>query len=83
MLDGSYNDKGISIEINTPISSFRIPNSVRMFIDHKEALGFRTVKRVIVLRQEEAPEGTIPSLTFMILLSSKRGIGSDDKALEI
>ncbi len=63
------------------LGSINGASSMRMLIAHKEALGFRTVERVVVLRKE-APEGIIPSRTLMILLSSKRGVGSDDKAFE-
>lgn len=64
------------------LGSINGASSMRMLIDHKEALGFRTVERVVILSQKDAPEGVIPSRTLMILLSSTHRVGSDDNALE-
>ena len=42
---------------------------MRMLLDHRQALSFRTVERVVLLKQKQ---GTNP--TFMILLSSPRDV---------
>lgn len=63
------------------LGSINGASSMRMLIDHKEALGFRTVERVVVLGTGNTAENNIPSRTFMILLSSKRGVESDDQIL--
>lgn len=49
------------------LGSMNGASSMRMLIDHKEALGFRTAERVVVLRKEMADEGGLSSRTFMTL----------------
>ena len=51
---------------------------MRMLIDHEEALGFRTVERVVIVGERHPDDKDVPSRTLMILLSGKRGFASDD-----
>ena len=53
-------------------------SSMRMLIDHEEALGFRTVERVVIVGERHPDDKDVPSRTLMILLSGKRGFASDD-----
>ena len=62
------------------LGSINGASSMRMLIDHREALGFRTVERVVVLRNEVLDGGAVPSPTFMILLSSRRAVETDNNA---
>ena len=52
-------------------------SSMRMLRDLKEALGFRTVERVVIVGERHPDDKEVQSRTLMILLSSKRGVELD------
>ena len=48
-------------------------SSMRMLIDHKDALEVRTVERVVIVGERDPDKKGVPSRSLMILLSGKRG----------